>query len=85
VKHFNTECSVCEAESLSYDLSADPSLDNLDVVTIVASLYPIADSHWHVLDKCEVALFNGLIDEVRLYRYALTEDEIRGIYNSSAP
>jgi hypothetical protein len=84
VKHFNAGCSVCEAESLSYDLSADPSLDNLDAVTIVAS-YPIADSHWHVLDKCEVAFFNGLIDEIRLYRYTLAEDQIRSIYNSSAP
>jgi hypothetical protein len=29
--------------------------------------------------------FNGLIDEVRLYGYALTEEEIRNIYNSFTP
>jgi hypothetical protein len=33
----------------------------------------------------EVTFFNGLIDEVRLYGYVLTEEEIRDIYNSSAP
>jgi len=66
-------------------LSADPSLDNLDAVTIVASIYPIADSHWHVLDKCEVTFFDGLIDEVRLYGDALTEEDILEIYNPSAP
>ena len=31
----------------------------------------------------EVTFFDGLIDEVRLYGYALTEEEIRNIYNSS--
>ena len=33
----------------------------------------------------EVTFFDGLMDEVRLYGYALTEEEIRDIYNSSAP
>jgi hypothetical protein len=33
----------------------------------------------------EATFFNGLIDEVRLYGYALTEEEIRDIYNSSTP
>jgi hypothetical protein len=31
----------------------------------------------------EATFFNGLIDEVRLYGYILTEEEIRGICNSS--
>jgi hypothetical protein len=33
----------------------------------------------------EVTFFDGLMDEVRLYEYALTEEEILEIYNSSAP
>jgi len=37
-----------------------------------------------VLDKGEVTFFDGLIDEVRLYGYVLTEEEIREIYNSFA-
>jgi len=52
---------------------------------MVAWFYPLGDSHRHVLDKCEVTFFDGLMDEVRLYRYALKEVEIQNIYNSSAP
>jgi hypothetical protein len=33
----------------------------------------------------DVTFFDGLIDEVRLYGYALTEEEIRNIYDSYAP
>jgi hypothetical protein len=33
----------------------------------------------------EATFFDGLIDEVRLYGHALTEEEVRDIYNSSAP
>jgi len=33
----------------------------------------------------DVTFFNGLIDEVRLYGYALTEEEIRNIYDSYNP
>jgi len=66
-------------------LPADPGLHNLDSVTMVAWFYPLGDSHRHVLDKCEVTFFDGLMDEVRLYRYALKEVEIQNIYNSSAP
>jgi len=33
----------------------------------------------------EATFFDGLIDEVRLYGYALTEEQIREIYNSFAP
>ena len=33
----------------------------------------------------EVTFFNGLIDEVRLYRRALSAQEIRGLYDSLAP
>ena len=76
---------MCEVESCSHDLPADPGLDNLDAVMMTSWIYPCADSHWHVLDKGEVTFFNGLMDEVRLYGYALTEDEVRDIYNSSAP
>ena len=32
-----------------------------------------------------MTFFDGLMDEVRLYGYALTEEEIQNIYNSSAP
>ena len=32
----------------------------------------------------EATFFNGLMDEVRLYGYALTEEQIRDIYNSYA-
>ena len=74
-----------EVENFSRDLTADPGLDNLDAVTMAVWIYPRADSHWHVLDKGEVTFFDGLMDEVRLYGYALTEEEIREIYNSFAP
>jgi len=33
----------------------------------------------------DVTYFDGLIDEVRLYGYALNEEEIREVYKSSAP
>jgi hypothetical protein len=66
-------------------LPADPGLDNLDAVTMVAWIYPRSDSYWHVLDKGEVTFVNGLMDEARLYGYALAEEEILDIYNSSAP
>jgi hypothetical protein len=33
----------------------------------------------------EATFFNGLIDEVRLYGYALTENEVLDVYNSFAP
>jgi len=33
----------------------------------------------------EVTFFDGLIDDVRLYGYALSDEEIRDIYNSYAP
>ena len=69
---------------MSHDLPADPGLDNLDAVTMLPGSI-LADSHWYVPDKCEVTLFDGLMDEVRLYGYALTEEELRDIYNSSAP
>jgi len=38
-----------------------------------------------VLDKGKVALFNGLIDEVRLYKRALNTQEIHDIYGPLAP
>ena len=155
-------------------IAANPGLENLDSVTMMAWIYPHADSHWHVLDKGDgdkrmyaegaertlngrirytgshaysasvggtielnkwqhialtwsrvtsrtrlyhnsaevqysiqeigsgsilddtsypytigargalgdVTFFDGLIDEVRLYGYALTEKEIRDIYDS---
>jgi hypothetical protein len=158
-------------------IKADPSLDNLDAVTMTAWIYPRADSHWHVLDKGDgdkrlysegiertldgrirysgthafsrsvsdtielnkwqhialtwsrttnqtrlyhngvevqygvqevgsgsvlddttypftigargalgqVTFFNGMVDEVRLYDYVLTEEQIRDIYSSFAP
>lgn len=33
----------------------------------------------------EATFFNGLMGEVRLYRYALTEEQILNIYNSYSP
>lgn len=30
---------------------SDPSLDNLEAITLAAWIYPRVDSHWHVLDK----------------------------------
>ena len=33
------------------EIAANPELDNLDAVTMVAWIYPHKDSHWHVLDK----------------------------------
>jgi hypothetical protein len=33
----------------------------------------------------EVTFFDGLMDEIRLYGYALSGEEIRDIYNSFAP
>ncbi|UCF16111.1 MAG: LamG domain-containing protein, partial [Phycisphaerales bacterium] len=32
-------------------IAVDPALDNLDAITMMARIYPRADSHWHVLDK----------------------------------
>ncbi|MHC4439379.1 MAG: LamG-like jellyroll fold domain-containing protein [Planctomycetota bacterium] len=159
------------------EIAANPDLDNLDAITMVAWIYPHVDGHWHVMDKGdgdkrmyaegagltldgrirytgshafsrsvggtielnkwqhvamtwsratnrtslyhngaeveystqeigsgsvlddatypftigargalgEVTFFDGLMDEVRLYGYALGEEEIRDIYNSIAP